>query len=269
MKYLMSKRVFHALTEATMKTFFQSTLLIISVLFLHTGFAQDTKPDTLRPADRSFGAVLNTTGLISNITATPQTDLLSSSSLFMRYKVNDKFTFRLGVAPRIGRVNQTRTDSVGKDLVEYDSTASQSRFSLFPGVEYHLKGTKRLDPYVAADLELGLVGRLNVGVVENTSDTTGTSKVTRTITEDGGYAIGARLRLGMNYFIAPNLFLGVEYGLGFSTVISGGDREDVTQIDPVSGSSSVVRELSATRTNNLAFGVDPAVQITFGYFFSL
>ncbi len=255
--------------HSNMKSYLNFVSLAFTFLFLTSAMAQDNDVDSLKPAAKSFGAMLNVSGLVANIDAAPQRDLLNTSSLMLRYKIDDQFTFRMGIAPNIGRVKRNTTDSIGKDLVEFDSTASQSVFSIFPGVEYHLAGTKRLDPYVAADLELGLVGQLKIATIQNTTDTTGTSKVTRTINEDGGYALGARLRLGMNYFIAKNLFLGVEYGLGFSTLISGGDREDVTQFEPVSGSSTVDRELSAARNNNLLFAVDPGVQITFGYFFSL
>lgn len=247
---------------------YSALFLAFFIIISASSIAQDE--DTLnlyKPDAKDFGAMINVSGLISNISAQPQNDLLNSSALLIRYKINENFTFRTGVGPQIMRVNQTNTDSIGQDLVEYDSTASQSMVSIFPGIEYHLEGTKRLDPYLVGELELGLIGRLDIGAVENTSDTTGTSKVTRTISEDGGFALGARVRLGMNYFIAKNLFFGVEYGMGVSSRITGGDREDVIQIEPVSGASTVIRDLSSSRTNNLLFAVDPMVNITFGYFF--
>lgn len=219
------------------------------------------------PENKDFGVTLNVSGLINSITVLPNQDLLNSNSLLLRYKQSEKITYRLGIAPNIYRFNEQRTDSVGKDLVEFDSTASRSMVSFRPGVEFHLKGTKRLDPYVAVDAELGVVGKNNIGSTSNVTDTTGTSRVVRTITEDGGFVLGARATLGMNYFFAPKLFFGVEYGLGLSNIVSGGDRQEVVQFEPVSGSSTITRDLSSTRTSNLNFYADPRVQITFGYFF--
>lgn len=224
---------------------------------------------TFYPSNGDLGVTANISGLINAIQTTNRTDLRGESALTLRYVKSEKLAFRLGFAPVINRHSTNSTDSIGKDLVRYDSTASRSTFSLRPGVEYHFKGTKRLDPYVAADLEFGLVGGLNIGMSRDVQDTTGTSETTRTITEDGGFSVGAKLSLGMNYFISKKLFIGAEYGMGFYSIASGGDRQDVTQFRPVSGSPQTTRILSSTRVVNSNMFVDPMIQLTFGYFFSL
>ena len=244
------------------------SIVLISFYCLGAANAQEENDSTSRyfPENKDFGVTLNVSGLINSITVLPNQDLLNSNSLLLRYKQSERITYRLGIAPNIFRFNEQRTDSLGKDLVEFDSTASQSMISFRPGVEFHLNGTKRLDPYVAVDAEFGVIGKNNIGSTSNVTDTTGTSRVVRTITEDGGFVLGARATLGMNYFIAPKLFFGLEYGLGLSNIVSGGDRQEVVQFEPVSGSNTITRDLSSTRTSNLIFYVDPTVQITFGYF---
>jgi len=242
--------------------------LLVMISALHA--QQDSTLDrSLYPVAGDLGVTVNIAGVISNITAAPRHDLLNASTLLLRYKINDQWTFRGGLAPVIFNYKESRTDSAGKDLVEFDSTARRANISFRPGIEYHFTGSRRLDPYAALDGELGLVGRFHSGAVTNVTDTTGTARFTRTITEDGGFSLGAKLSAGMNYYISKKLFVGVEYGMGVSYLSSGGDRQDVLRSEPVSGSASTVRNLSSRRTNDLNFFVDPTVQITFGYFFSL
>jgi hypothetical protein len=249
---------------------------LISIFAFSQGATPTLNTSSNSSLDRSFypdasdlGITANITGLINAIQTTNRTDLRGESALTLRYVKSEKLTFRIGLSPLVNRHTTNSTDSIGKDLVRYDSTSSQSTFSIRPGVEYHFKGTKRLDPYVSADVEFGLVGGMNIGVSRDVQDTTGTAQTTRTITEDGGFSVGAKLGLGMNYYISKKLFIGAEYGMGFYSIASGGDKQDVTQFRPVSGSAQTTRVLSSTRVVNSNLFVDPMIQLTFGYFFSL
>lgn len=231
---------------------------------------RDTTLDRgLYPGKGDLGITVNVTGMISNISAAPRADLRGVNTLLLRYVINDQWTFRGGLAPYIFNYKENRTDSVGKDLVEFDSTARRADISFRPGMEYHFTGSRRLDPYAALDIEFGLVGRYHAASATNITDTTGTARFTRTVTEDGGISFGAKLSAGMNYYVSRKLFVGVEYGMGVSYLSSGGDRQEVYRSEPVSGSATTVRDLSSRRTNDLGFVVDPTVQITFGYYFSL
>lgn len=254
--------------------------LILTLLLLPFSFtlvlAQDTvdsnavrEVSPFFPSQGDLGVTVNVNGLISNIAAEPRTDLRGINTLLMRYNYNDRLTFRVGLAPSIVNYRVQSTDSVGKDLVEFDSTARRASFSIRPGLELHFNGTKRLDPYIALDAEAGVVGKFSAGSVTNVQDTTGTAKFTRTITEDGGFSLGGKVSVGMNYFVAKKLALGLEYGMGISYIASGGDRQDVLQSEPVSGTPSTDSNLSSTRVNDLNFFVDPTVSFTVSYFFSL
>lgn len=221
------------------------------------------------PANGDLGITGNISGLIMNVNATPRNDFRGYSSLLVRYKIDDRFTFRVGLAPSIANYKVQSTDSVGKDLIEYDSTASQNSISIRPGIEYHITGTKRLDPYFAIDAEAGTISKFNSKANKSITDTTGTSKMLRTINEAGGYSLGLKLSAGMNYFLAQKLALGLEYGLGLSYLTTGGDRQEVIQAQPVSGSSSTTRILGSRRTNDLDLFIDPSIQFTLSYFFSI
>ncbi|MEQ9187087.1 MAG: hypothetical protein RLP15_05080 [Cryomorphaceae bacterium] len=255
--------------------------LFFAFLSLHN-FAQESSSQADNTTDKveveelraflpnagDWGVTVNASGILRNIQLTSKQDLLSNSSILLRYTESNRWTFRFGLSPQLYHFNVTTTDSVGKDLVEFDSTSSQSSIGFRPGVEYHFSGTKRLDPYVAFDLEFGVVGGMRIGSVTNTTDTTGTSRVMRTITEDGGYSLGAKLSAGFNYFMAKRIFIGMEYGMGITNVSSGGDRQEVVQIEPVSGTNTTLRKLSSARMSVTQFYVDPMVQITLGYFFA-
>jgi len=246
-------------------------MLCLCVALSVLSFAQedaDTRSE-FYPSVGDFGVTGNISGLISNISVTSNTDLINTNSLVLRYTKGKNLTYRVGLAPRINNFSVNRTDSVGKNLVEFDSNASATNISIRPGIEYHFKGTNRLDPYTVFDVELGVVGSQKMNSVTNVTDTAGTAKTKRTITEDGGFSLGAKVGLGMNFYVSPKLFLGVEYGVGVMNVVSGGDRQEVVQVEPVSGSNTTTRNLSSTRTSQVGLYVDPMIQLTVGYFFGL
>lgn len=246
-------------------------ITLLMVLMFFGAVAQDdstrvSKP--FQPDANSVGVTVNVAGVLANIVGQPRVDQRGQNLAMFRYVIDDQFTFRMGLAPHLFNVRELSTDSVGKDLVERDSSARQSSISFRPGVEWHLSGTKRLDPYVALDAEFGVVGRYSSGSITNVTDTTGTAKFTRTITESGGYSFGAKFSAGFNYFLAKNFALGMEYGLGVQHLVTGGDRQEVLQGEPVSGSPFTIREISSARTYHTNILVDPMVQFTLSYFFT-
>lgn len=249
--------------------------VLLLALFLPISIFAQSVEET-QPLDRPFisdvndmGITVNISGLIGNISGKPRVDIRGQNSVLARYNMRENLTVRVGFAPVIMSFHELSTDSVGKDLLEFDSTARQAAFSIRPGIEYHLKGTNRLDPYLALDGEAGIIGKFNAGAVTNITDTTGTATFRRTITEAGGYSLGAKASLGMNFFIAKNFALGLEYGMGVNYLVTGGDRQEVLQSDPVSGVETTKRELSSSRKFDTQFIVDPNVQFTISYFFGL
>lgn len=83
-----------------------------------------------------------------------------------------------------------------------ESTATGDRktteFSLAAGVEKHFKGTRRLSPYVGAELNFKHIGQSISG--RSTEDT---------------QVYGASALLGADYYIVPKVYVGLEAGLGF------------------------------------------------------
>lgn len=83
------------------------------------------------------------------------------------------------------------------------------------GAEYHFKGTKRLDPYVGGQIDLGFIGPsknyTDDKTILSTGDYTGNSRESKTPI---GYGLGGRAIIGFNYFVAKKWSVGAEYSIG-------------------------------------------------------
>lgn len=82
------------------------------------------------------------------------------------------------------------------------------------GGEYHLKGTDRMSPYFMAGLNFG--GGSSTGTTTNSD---GNVYVADLNTEKtGGFSMfGMQLGAGMDYYVAENIYVGVEFGLTYSS----------------------------------------------------
>ncbi len=101
---------------------------------------------------------------------------------------------------------------------------------LSPGIERHFDGTRRLDPYVGVAVSVAVAGRLKETEVDddiNANDTWFKRETQRS--QPGGFGIGLDGLVGINFFVAERLSVGIEYGLGFSILRFGGKvRSKVT-----------------------------------------
>lgn len=258
------------LNQYTMKANLIATI-ILSFGLCGASYAQDTiaekVPAHFKHEKGMLSASLGVTGLLGNISLSAPLGPNNSPQVFLRYFLSDNLALRMGLAPSIRHAKVSRVDSVGKDLVEFDSTNSRASFDIMAGIEYHFEGTKRLDPYIGIDLSFGLVGTEKFNSSLDISDTTGTATMTRTITQDGGYSFGARAFIGANYYVSKHFYLGVGYGLGFTSVATGGDRQEVIQNKPVSGSETTTRILGSARNTTTSLDVDGMAVIQVGFLF--
>ncbi len=112
---------------------------------------------------------------------------LENGVLNGKYDFNSKWAVRVG----LGWNASTSTDAVGKD-------GSTNGFSIIPGVVYSFSGTSRFTPYIG--------GELSVGTSKTEYDDNETAKTT---------SFGIHAFTGMNYYFAQNLYVGVEFGIGY------------------------------------------------------
>lgn len=116
-------------------------------------------------------------------------------------------------------VTQQEVDSL--DQLELRDKASSFTINIQPGYEHHFAGTKKLSPYVGGAIGLGLrktsastdyqLGEdvINVKYLDGQVGGEGPDDM-------GYFSMGLNAFAGFDYYVTKNLFLGTEFGLGFT-----------------------------------------------------
>ncbi len=150
---------------------------------------------------------------------------------------SDDMAYRLRA--NIGSMSRTYSADIGGVAWEAKDN-SGFNIALAAGVEKHFAGTKRLSPYVGAEVGISFgTGRS----VEATNDdapvfagfgsgiTAGNvaagNKYEQTFGSTFGLGIGAVM--GADYYVADGVYVGVEFGLGLINITSTGEGETTTQ----------------------------------------
>jgi hypothetical protein len=228
------------------------TLVLASTFILNA-----QTEDRLKPVKGNWGFSLNISGLIDNIVIENNKDSLGQYNLMGRHYLKDDLALRLGFGAVYLNQNSFNEDSVSlasgnRALQTYDSTTSRFDFKISVGIEKHLGTTRRLDPYVGADISIVRIGATKVTGDLSQTDVTGEHKERLSLQQDGGAGFGLGGVAGFNYFLSKNLSLGVEFGYAFTYIKSGGDFSGSSVVTPVSGtetSTSVFGKASVTETS--------------------
>lgn len=165
-------------------------VLFIAVSLLTASFANAQEANneeqaasvSLKPAAGSFTTEVAFCPFQSSSTN------LENGRLNAAYSLNDNWAIRAG----LGFGFQKNEDANGNEA--HDNT-----FSFAPGVVYSFEGTPKFNPYVGGEL----IFRTTKSEVEDqvTNHKTG---------------FGVQAFTGMNYYFSQNLYVGVEFGLGFN-----------------------------------------------------
>jgi len=241
--------------------------LFVLISISLSSFAQVKEVKEFKPKEGNFGVVFNIAGLISNINVAPVKDPLGNDVILAKYYLKDNHVIRLGFGMQSYNSKYQLVDSLGSSKVAYDSTFKKFNLYISPAYEYHLPGLKRLDPYIGAGLNFGILGKNKQQIDIETTDTTGTDKRQITYNKDGGFMFGINGIIGFNYYIAPKLAMGLEYNIGYYWARDGGDWERVTIDTPVSGSSTSRREIGSERLASGGFDLANNLSITVSYYF--
>jgi outer membrane protein W len=90
------------------------------------------------------------------------------------------------------------------------------------GGEYHLAGTDRMSPYFMLGINFG--GGTETGTTENSDSETYVAGLNAK--QEGGFNMfGAQLGAGMDYYVAENIYVGLELGISYMSK----SMDDVTQ----------------------------------------
>ncbi len=127
---------------------------------------------------------------------------LNGGNLNFNYTLSDEWMVRLGFG-----VIVDKTASNDEDGNKAHNT--QSSFNIKPGIIYSFSGTDRLEPYVGLELVFGLDSSCEYSNVKQDGATYERENKTR------NSHFGANAVTGFNFYVAKDLYVGAEVGLGF------------------------------------------------------
>jgi len=215
-------------------------LSLTLIAFVVTAFAQQ---DTLKGQKGDWGISIGISGIINNIKLDNGKDPSGNYVAFGRKYIKDDVAIRMSFNVAYSNVKKNEEDSIvvgsgNTALRQIDSSYSRFDFSVSLGYEKHLGKTRRLDPYFAAEMLIGRVGNAEIERNTNIKDITGTDKTKEIGQYDGGFYFGVSAIAGLNYFIAPKLSLGAEFGYSYIFLREGGDYNESRVNTPVSGAQN-------------------------------
>jgi len=152
----------------------------------------------------------------------------------------------------------TQQEDTDFDLEELKDRSTEIAISIRPGFENHIVVSDRLSPYFGAEFELALQTTTFRSEEQNGSEVNYVAQ--RNLANSGFLRLGANAIAGLDYYVAKKLYLGTEFGFGFSytnflSVNTKSDVDGFTEPDP--------------RKQGSAFDLGPNVvaQIRLGYAF--
>lgn len=249
-----------------MKKIFLSLTLIT---FVATAFAQQ---DTLKGQKGDWGISIGISGIINNIKLDNSKDPSGNYMAFGRKYIKDDVAIRMGFNVAYTNEKWNAEDSIvtgsgNTALRQIDSSFSRFDFSVSIGYEKHLGKTRRLDPYFAGEMIVGRLGNTEIQKNTNIKDVTGTDKTQEIGQFDGGFYFGIGVVAGFNYFIAPKLSLGAEFGYAYIFVRDGGDYNQSVVNTPVSGAQSSTFTRGKIEKSLNKLNMSNTSTITLSYFF--
>jgi len=142
-----------------------------------------------------------------------------SNGLGIRFRLfpSESLAYRLNVNINFSNTSEVTQDAddTGNEELKYKETD----FGVFirPGIEKHFAGTKRLSPYIGAELNVGF---LTSNYKQETQAVAGDPVYimeTKNANPNAGLTFGAAALAGADFYISPKLYLGVElsYGLNY------------------------------------------------------
>ncbi len=251
-----------------MKNLIKVSLIVICLFSSFISFSQgENERSPLLPKAGDFGVSLLVDGLIDNVQLNSFSTTYGQNILFGKYYYTDDLVVRFGFGLDVNSASRTTADSVGLTLVKTDSSVNNFVLNFSGGVEKHFNSTKRLDPYVFAQLDITFVGKTNAEINSSTESAAGISRTERTIKQDGGIGFGITGGGGFNYFLAERFSVGAEVAFQIQYVSEGGTISDNIVNTPINGQASTIVNSREDQINGTIIGVQPNAMINLSYFF--
>lgn len=126
---------------------------------------------------------------------------LSGGNLNFNYTLSDELMLRLGFGLNVNKHCGSTDKTEGHD--------TESAFDVKPGITYSFSGTNRLEPYIGAELLFGLNSSCEYSKFKEDGESLEVEDRTRNA------RLGANALTGFNFYVAKDLYVGAEVGLGF------------------------------------------------------
>lgn len=214
-----------------------------TILFIITLSAIQVHAQDIKPTAGDWGVELNFKPL-------------SSSPISINYLRFRSFNTE-NTAVRLGVFLGVQLDKPDVDPGNDEKTTNQTiEVNLRPGIEKHFEGTQRLSPFIGGELDIAF--KRSKSETEDDGNETSIEGAWSQFGQERGFTrFGANLILGGDYYIAPRLYLGTEFGFGF---------EFIRQSDIKSKNGNlVVEEEDGGSTFQLGPNVNGAIRLGFNF----
>ena len=212
------------------------------------------KEMSFKPLAGDVTAELGLTGGILN----SDINLTENGMLKFRYFIKDHLAIRLGATINAG----SEKTNVYSTLTNAEGYVKENNFGLGInlGIEKHFEGTKRLSPYVGADI-LFVTNSNSMNGTDATAAFTYNNGYSFETNGGGNFGFGARGVIGADYYFAKNVYLGVEAGIGF---LATKDTEKTTTFTNNNVTTTVTNKSAG---NNFDLGTNVVTGVRLGFVF--
>ncbi|AFD05602.1 hypothetical protein [Solitalea canadensis] len=190
-------------------------------VYAQTNEVESIDEDILKPNKRSFSTELNVNPFNGDLKLNN-----AINQIKVRYFAQENLALRLGVTANATGDLVDYNNPYGTNSSFYKNERSSTTLGLNFGIEKHFKGTRRLSPYIGADLSL--VNKSTKQTITN-NGTTITRKgawvsyyypdngsAQQQMTETGYTRYGLNLLAGFDFYIARHFYFGYEFNFGFN-----------------------------------------------------
>lgn len=199
-------------------------ILALSVISSCSIYAQDT----LKTAAKSWSAELNVNPFQGQISLNN-----TLNQIKVRYFATEKLAYRLAFNINDVRKDNGQSNVYGTSPIENSDIKKSTTLSVNLGLENHFAGTRRLSPYIGAEIAFGMKdvsetidtkqstteikgGWQNTQVIQYNNVNGSYYYTTITNTEIGYKSYGINLVTGFDYYVSKNFYFGYEMLFGYN-----------------------------------------------------
>ena len=153
---------------------------------------EDSGTSKFFPKRGDIGASIVVNGLIENIDLNTNTNEFNQNILFAKYYLKDDLALRLGIGLSAFNSKREKSETVNDITTEIDSISKQTTFNISAGIEKHLQGSYRLDPYIFAQYDFAFIGKQKTEFEAREISSVGTKIENLESIRDGGISVALK-----------------------------------------------------------------------------